>query len=184
MAEPRTLRVETEPERISIYAVGTAAPVLVQNALTDLRAHIHPIAVPGGTVSVTEDAPDHHPWQHGLYVGFNDVNGAGFWHEGMHPTLSADDGSFHPRILRPARAHGATAEWAIESEYRDKNGTALLTETQEWTFTDRGDHYVMDLMLTLHALTDLTFGRYDYGGLFVRMPFRKEVGGRAYFSMK
>jgi hypothetical protein len=70
----------------------------------------------------------------------------------------------------------------VQSEYRDKDGAALLTETQEWTFTDLGDNYTMDLVLTLHALTDLTFGRYDYGGLFVRMPFRKEVGGRAYNS--
>lgn len=173
------LRVETEPNSVRVYRGDASTPIIVQNAAADFRAYIHPIIVPGGSVSVTEDAPDHHPWQHGLYVGFNDVNGAGFWHEGLHPHVSEDDGSFHPRVVGLASASGSTARWSVESEYRDKNGAALLTETQQWTFTDRQDHYVLDLVLTLHALTDLTFGRYDYGGLFVRMPFRKEVGGRA-----
>jgi hypothetical protein len=182
MAEPVELRVETAPDRVSVYRHGSTTPILVQNAAADLRAHIHPIMVPGGSVSVTEDAPDHHPWQHGLYVGFNDVNGAGFWHEKLHPHVSADDGSFHPRIVGQATASGASAAWAVGSDYRDKDGVALLVETQEWTFTDLGDHYVLDLVLTLHALTDLTFGRYDYGGLFVRMPFRTEIGGLAYNS--
>lgn len=175
------LRAETEDRRISIYREGSDSPVIVQNAPADRRAYIHPIAVPGGTVPVTEDAPDHHPWQHGLYVGYNDVNGVGFWHEGLRADLE-DDGTFHPRILRAAEVTRDRAEWAVESEYRTKDGDPLLRETQAWTFTDRGDHYVLDLELTLHALTDLTFGRYDYGGLFIRMPFRKEVGGRAYNS--
>ena len=176
------LRVETESNSIRVYRGDDSTPIIVQNAAADFRAYIHPIIVPGGSVSVTEDAPDHHPWQHGLYVGFNEVNGAGFWHEGMHPHVSDDDGSFHPRIIGSATASGSTAGWSVESEYRDKNGAALLTETQQWAFTDLGDHYVLDLVLSLHALTDLTFGRYDYGGLFVRMPFRKEIGGRAYNS--
>lgn len=176
------LRVETRPDSIRIYRGGASTPIIVQNAARDLRAYIHPIIVPGGSVSVTEDAPDHHPWQHGLYVGFNEVNGAGFWHEGMLAHGSEDDGSFHPRITGPATASGRTARWTVESEYRDKSGASLLTETQQWTFVDHGDSYVFDLVLTLYALIDLTFGRYDYGGLFVRMPYRKEVGGRAYNS--
>lgn len=176
------LRVETESNRIRVYRGDAPTPIIVQNADEDSRAYIHPIIVPGGSLSVTEDAPDHHPWQHGLYVGFNDVNGAGFWHEGMHPHVSDDDGSFHPRIVGSATASGSTARWSVESEYRDKAGAALLCETQQWTFTDHGDHYVFDLVLTLHALTDLTFGQYDYGGLFVRVPYRRELGGRAYNS--
>lgn len=176
------LRVETEPNSVRVFHEGSSTPIIVQNAASDFRAYIHPILVPGGSVSVTEDAPDHHPWQHGLYVGFNDVNGAGFWHEGLNQYDSENDGTFHPRVVGLASASGSTAQWTVESEYRDKNGAALLTETQQWTFTDHQDHYVLDLVLTLHALTDLKFGRYDYGGLFVRMPFRREVGGRAYNS--
>jgi hypothetical protein len=182
MSEPR-LRAETDTERISIYESESATPILVQNVRPGMRAHIHPILVPGGTAAVTEDAPDHHPWQHGLYVGYNDVNGTGFWHEGLVEKIKDHDGTFHPRILEPARVTGATAEWVVESEYRDPTNAALLIETQKWAFTDFGDHYVMDLVLTLHALTDLAFGRYDYGGLFIRMPFRAEVGGHAYNSV-
>ena len=175
------VNVEAAPDRVVVSDAASRAALIVQNIPADLRAHIHPIRVPGGTASVTEDAPSHHPWQHGLYVGLNDVNGAGFWHEGLHPRVSDDDGTFHPRLVSADDSAGR-AEWTVASEYRDKTASPLLEETHEWSFADLGDRYVLDLALTFRALTDVTFGRYDYGGLFIRMPFRPEVGGRAYTS--
>ena len=176
------LHLDRSTDQVAVSAASGGAPLLVQNVPVDRRAFIHPILIPGGTEFVTEDAPAHHPWQHGLYVGLNDVNGAGFWHEGMHPRLSEDDGTFHPRLLDAALADSTTARWSVSSEYRDKTGVALLTETQEWSFRDQGDRYELDLALTFHAETELTFGRYDYGGLFIRMPYRPEIGGRAFTS--
>jgi Methane oxygenase PmoA len=41
---------------------------------------------------------------------------------------------------------------------------------------------VLDLSWTLRAIPDVRFGRYDYGGLFVRMPFRRESGGEVLTS--
>ena len=63
------------------------------------RPYIHPLRAPKAGGILTENAPGHHPWQHGLYVGLNDVNGIGFWTEG----LGADrdkDGSFACRELK------------------------------------------------------------------------------------
>ena len=55
----------------------------------------------------------------------------------------------------------------------------MLTETQTWCFTHHGDTYDMDLYWSLSAAIDLSFGQYAYGGIFLRMPHKKELGGEA-----
>lgn len=172
------LRVENTPEQMKIYRDGLDVPLLVQNAFADKRPYIHPILAPDGVGVLTEDAPPHHPWQHGLYVGLNDVNGVGFW------TETAQDGTFHPEQPgewnRDKWKLGADqARWTVETEWRDPAGNALLTENQHWTFRDNGDSMHLDLLWELQATVDLRFGKYPYGGLFLRMPYRRETGGIA-----
>jgi hypothetical protein len=56
----------------------------------------------------------------------------------------------------------------------------VLLETQEWTLTDAAerDTYSLDLVWSLQAASgNVTFGRYPYGGLFLRMPYQTERGG-------
>ena len=150
--------------------------VVAQNAAPDSRSFLHPIAAPDGCV-LTEDAPPHHPWQHGLYVGLNDVNGVGFWEEGIRQ--KPQDGSFHPEPLAAPTTSSGTFSWVVNSAWRDPRGQDLLCETQAWAVGDTGDSLVLDVAWTLQASTDLTFGEYAYGGLFLRMPYRAERGGTA-----
>ncbi|WP_329101787.1 PmoA family protein [Micromonospora sp. NBC_01699] len=175
------LTVRVELGSVSVLRAGTETPILTQHVRPDLRPFIHPIVSPTGVGTVTEDAPDHHPWQHGLSVGLNDVNGVGFWHEGMHPG-HVNDGSFHPRLVGEPTADGNTASWQVLTELRSPAGEPLLDETQAWTLTDHGDRYELGLVLGLRAVRDLTFGQYAYGGLFLRMPYRPENGATAYNS--
>jgi hypothetical protein len=179
---PRTLRIESTAERIAVFREGSTEPLLVQNAEADHRPFIHPILVPNGSGSVTENAPGHHPWQHGLYIGLNDVNGTGFWAEGLQASRAEQDGTFHPQIVGVPSVDGSGATWTILTEYRDERGDTLLHETQEWALADFGDRYELDLVWTLKADVPLTFGEYEYGGLFLRMPFRRETGGSAFNS--
>lgn len=181
MIEQRAeLTAEAAPGQVSVYRAGSSTPVLVQRLPADRRPFIHPIVVPGGTAAVTEDEPAHHPWQHGLSVGLNDVNGVGFWTEGRRPESAHRDGTFHPRSLGRPWASGNRAMWALRTEYRHPKGSTLLHETQEWTLTDHGDRFDLDLILTFQADLALTFGQYPYGGLFLRMPYRPEIGGVAF----
>jgi hypothetical protein len=173
-----SLTTECVQERISVYRAGQAEPLLVQHAAPGLRPHLHPLLAPdgrGGTL--TEDAPGHHPWQHGLYVGLNDVNGVGFWKEG------GADGTFHPEPLAPPFVQRDTAAWSVRTEWRAPGGDPVLRESQEWTLTDdpAGGTYTLDLAWTLApaGAGEVRFGAYPYGGLFLRMPYRKEVGGAA-----
>jgi hypothetical protein len=44
------------------------------------RPNLHPVAAPSGAV-LTRDAPDDHPWHHGLWFTIKFVNGENFWEE-------------------------------------------------------------------------------------------------------
>jgi hypothetical protein len=164
-----TLIAEHAADRIAIRRSNHHSPIMVQHAATNARPFIHPIIAPDGNGTLTENAPPHHPWQHGLYVGLNEVNGVGFWTEGLRQ--SPTDGTFHPRPMATAKVEGSRCSWAVVCDWRAPNGQALLAETQAWTLYDRGNSYDLDLQWTLTASVDLTFGKYAYGGLFVRMPF-------------
>jgi hypothetical protein len=175
------MRIDHEPRRIAVHRDADQV-ILVQNAAARARPFIHPLAAPDGRGVLTEDAPAHHPWQHGLYVGLNDVNGAGFWTEGLYDTHRAIDGTFHPDPLEAPVADERGARWRVTCEWRAIDGAPLLREEQRWQLQhgageDGAGAFLLTLDWTLRAVPDVTFGRYDYGGLFLRMPFRKDRGG-------
>ncbi len=174
------LHCEHSTERLAIFRAGQSAPLLVQNAAPDKRPFIHPILAPDGNGELTENEPGHHLWQHGLYVGLNDVNGFGFWTEGL--TGSEKDGTFHPQPLAAPEMLNNRASWQIVSDWRAPGGEMLLTETQNWTLEDRKNTLQLDVTWTLKAAQDLRFGRYEYGGVFLRMPWRSETHGEVLTS--
>jgi len=173
------LHAELTPGSLRILRPGHTAPLLTQSAQPDKRPYIHPILAPDGIGALTENEPGHHLWQHGLYTGLNDVNGAGFWTEGLHKDNVATDGSFHPRAFGAPRVDGTRVFWDVDCEWRSPQGGKLLEETQSWRFEDHESYFLLDLTWTLVARTDVAFGQYAYGGLFLRMPFREGCGGAA-----
>ena len=170
------LRAEHTPESLTLYRSGLTSALVTQCAVADHRPYIHPIRAPDGVGELTENQPGHHLWQHGLYVGLNDVNGVGFWTEGMNDSRERD-GTFHPHPLAPPIVTGNRAEWDVITDWRYPDGKPMLTETQTWSLEDRGDSLALDLTWELRAATDLRFGQYSYGGLFLRMPWRADTGG-------
>ncbi len=167
------LTFEYNPQSLSIFRSGQDKPLLTQNAATGKRPFIHPILAPDGVGELTENEPSHHRWQHGLYVGLNDVNGYGFWTEGL--TGNPQDGTFHPYPLEPPLILANRASWRVVSDWKAPNGEILLTETQNWSFEAQQDTFTLDLDWNLHSHSDLKFGESPYGGLFLRMPWRCET---------
>lgn len=166
-ATPLTqLKFDFKSNRIAIYRGNDTLPILVQNADANTRPFIHPILAPDGKGILTQNMPPDHPWQHGLYVGLNKVNETGFWEE------TDQDGSFHPAPLQSPILVGNQISWQVKTEWRDATGNTMLMETQTWKFVDSTDHFELDLDWSLQALIDITFGKYAYGGLFLRMPFQ------------
>ncbi len=164
--------VSTTDKEIEIRR-GDGSLLLTHRFHPGSRPSIHPIIAPDGAGVLTQDSPSHHPWQHGLYTGFNLVNGIGFWRE------QPEDGSFHPLLAAGPAVIGATARWSLQTSWRDPAGSPLIDEAQEWTLVDDGETFDLDLNWTLNAEVDVEIGQFMAGGLFLRMPYDAATGGMA-----
>lgn len=168
------LRVEQNEQEgtISVFRPGAQSPVLVQHAKADFRPYIHPIVAPDGKGVLTEYSPGHHKHQTGLYWGFTRVNGRDFFH---HP-----EGDYWRKVSASVIEEGGIGKevkWQTVYDMLDSTGQAILRETQNWTMKEDSGKFLISLEWQGEAQTDITIGKYDYGGLFLRMPWHKDVKG-------
>jgi putative membrane-bound dehydrogenase-like protein len=157
-------------ETISIFRQGEKAPVLVQNARANFRPYLHPLVAPDGKGVLTEYSPGHHKHQTGIYWGYTRVNGRDYFH---HP-----EGDYWKRISADVvQEKGAEVKWQTVYDLLDSTGKAVLRETQTWSMREKDGKYLLGLEWNGEAQTDVTIGKYDYGGLFVRMPWKEGIKG-------
>lgn len=155
---------------ISVFRAGNAEPVVTQHARADVRPYLHPIVAPDGRGVLTEDSPAHHKHQTGLYWGFTRVNGRDYFHNLR--------GDYWRRVsARVTLSQGDEVRWQTVYDLLDQAGIPILTETQRWSMRERDGRFVLDLEWRGEARTDVTIGKYDYGGLFLRMPWREGIAG-------
>lgn len=169
---PLSLRAEQDADKgtISVYRPDSNEPIVTQNTLPDFRPYIHPIVAPDGQGVVTEYSPGHHKHQTGLYWGFTRVNGRDFFH---NPT----DGYWKRISAEVKQDTGRTVKWQTVYDLLDESGNAILRETQNWSMRAVDGKFFLDLEWMGEAQTDVTIGEYDYGGLFLRMPWRENIEG-------
>ena len=155
--------------------------VLQQNARPGMRPYVHPLRIgEKGTVTLTEDSPWHHPWQHGLQTGYHGVNGCSFWFDPGQVT-QVDIGTIEPGALQILKADPPT--WSVDALWRHTDGNLLLIEKQTWSMSSGiGKSVYLDLDWSLQAVPDVSIDQNEYGGFFVRMPFRKQVGATVFNS--
>jgi|GEM_PF-432834 len=170
-----TLRQDEATHTISVYRENVAEPIVTQNAKPDMRPYLHPMVSPDGKSVLTEYSPGHHPHQTGLYWGFTRVNGRDYFH-------NPANGYWRKVSDKVIAAKGESVKWSTVYHLLDGAGQPIMAETQEWTMRDSGDRYVLNLVWTGEGLVDITVGRYDYGGLFLRMPWRDGMEGAAFNS--
>ena len=172
MSDALQVRVSGDNQHVEIRRnVGTA--LLRHRIHSNTRPSIHPIYAPDGVGIVTQDSPSHHPWQHGLYTGFNLVNGIGFW-KGFK-----EDGTFRPELVMDPISLGNTVTWSIENDWVAPDQSIPIRERQDWTLTDDGSTFDLEIVWTLNAQVDVEIGQYMAGGLFLRMPYSESTGGVA-----
>jgi putative membrane-bound dehydrogenase-like protein len=185
-AEPLRIEADEAASTISVFRAGAQEPILTQNARADFRPYLHPIVAPDGQGLLTEYSPAHHKHQTGLYWGFTRVNGRDYFHhpgEGYWRRVSAT-------ILPTERStpEGGEAEppqdegvvrWQTIYDLLDEQGETMMQETQTWSMHQRKGEYLLDLEWAGEARTDVTISEYNYGGLFLRMPWRPGIAGDA-----
>jgi hypothetical protein len=153
------LRIEQDEKAgtISIYRSDGSEPILTQNAREDVRPYIHPIVAPDGQGLLTEYRPKHHLHQTGLYWGLKMVNGRDYFMNWQ--------GDYWRRI---------------SAEVLEEKGHTILTETQNWSMQEQNGKFLLDLEWEGKAKTDITLGKFYVGGLFLRMPWHKDIPGEVF----
>ncbi|MEZ4701025.1 MAG: DUF6807 family protein [Rhodothermales bacterium] len=171
VATTLVLRQDEAAGTISVFRAGGGTPILTQNARPDFRPYLHPMAAPDGNGVLTEFSPEHHRHQTGLYWGFTRVNGRDYFH---HP-----EGDYWRRVSAEVLIpEGPHVQWRTVYDLLGEDGGVVLTETQTWAMQEVDGRYVLDLEWQGTGRTDVTIGEYDYGGLFIRMPWKEGIEGR------
>ena len=155
---------------ISIHRKGEKEPILVQNAKEGFRPYIHPIIAPDGKGILTEYSPGHHKHQTGLYWGLTRVNGRDYFH-------NPQEDYWKKVALNVIEMEGSEVKWQTAYQLLDDKGVAIMLETQNWIFREEDGKYFLDLEWKGEAIEDITIGQYDYGSLFVRMPWKEGING-------
>lgn len=165
-----TAQEDQATQSIVIFRKGEEAPIVTQVARPDFRPYLHPIVAPDGKGLLTEYSPGHHKHQTGLYWGFTRVNGRDYFH---HP-----EGDYWKKVsAKVIDAEGETVRWQTVYDMLDNAGEVVLTETQNWAMQEINGEYILDLEWSGTAQKDVTIGEYDYGGLFLRMPWKEGING-------
>lgn len=168
--KPLLIKEDKAAQTIAVYRPGSKTPILTQVAKADFRPYLHPIVAPDGKGVLTEYSPGHHKHQTGLYWGFTRVNGRDYFH---HP-----QGDYWRRVsANVVESKGAIVRWQTVYDLLDSTGKAVMTETQNWSMREQNGRYLLDLDWNGTVKTDVTIGKYDYGGLFLRMPWKEGIRG-------
>ena len=166
----RQLTLKEAEGTISIFRKGGNEPILVQNAKDDFRPYIHPIVAPDGKGILTEFSPGHHKHQTGLFWGFTRVNGRDHYHN--------PGAEYWKKIAANIiEGEGEVVKWQTIYHLLDERGETVMEETQNWSMKEVKGRYIMDLEWKGLAKKKVTIGKYDYGGLFLRMPWKKGING-------
>jgi putative membrane-bound dehydrogenase-like protein len=178
---PLSIRHDADAGTISVFRSGEDKPILTQNAREDYRPYIHPIVAPDGNGVLTEYQPAHHPHQTGLYWGFTNVNGRDYFHK---------PGDTHWKrigaiVLKPeSTPTDQNVKWQTVYDLLDEDGGSVLRETQVWSMREQDGRYILDLEWKGQAFKDVTIGEYDYGGMFLRMPWEVGTDARVFTSAR
>ena len=165
-------KLDEKTGTITIHRDGLAKPVVTQNAAADHRPYLHPITGPDGKGVFTQYSPGHHKHQTGIYWGFTRVNGRDYFHNPKGDYWKRKD-------VKVLEAKGESVKWETVYDLLDADGNAVLTEIQRWSMTSENDRHVLNLEWMGPGQTDVTIGKYPYGGLLVRMPWKKGIKGEA-----
>jgi putative heme-binding domain-containing protein len=143
------------------------------------RPYLHPVYDAFGSTLLTADRPADHPWQHGIFTGFHQVNGLNYWKE--------DQGRQRFVRLLDLKEEAGRASWRSLTELVAPDGHVVLEEEQTITVyaPSAADTYRIDFAFLLRARDrDVTFGKFPVGGLAARMPWDKVLAPPGHFNAK
>jgi putative membrane-bound dehydrogenase-like protein len=173
-------KLSANQDRMEVFRRGEARPVVTHQTLPHFRPYLHPIVTPDGNHEMTQFSPGHHRHQTGIFWGFTRINDRDFFH---HP-----GGDYWRRVATKILKANATGtdhvQWQTVYDLLDEDGNPILRESQIWSLKQIDGTFELDLQWNAEAQTDISIGKYDYGGLFLRMPWQERTEGRATNSLR
>jgi hypothetical protein len=170
-AEPR-IKLERIEDKLIVRARTSEAAHWSELATyvmaPGFRPYLHPVYDASGKHVLTQDRPEDHPWQHGVFTGFHRVNGFNYWKE--------DEGRQRFVRLKNLRQEREFVGWTAVVELISPKGEVVLEEenTIRIHAPASPDSYLIDFTLVLRAKeNEVQFGKFFVGGLSVRMPWDK-----------
>lgn len=187
-----------EEGTIKVYREGQNLALVTQQAKPDHRPFIHPILAPGSEAELTQYSPGHHKHQTGLYWGFTRVNGTEMESDTLKKWFYKKDkpdrikkqtgldyfhhpaGGYWKRVsLDLLSSEGKKIKWQTVYHMMNEEQEPIMKETQTWVFEEKEGRFLMSLEWGGEALIDITINEFGYGGMFLRMPWNKEIEGEA-----
>ena len=169
------LKLEKQNDRLIISiqpAAGQSTELATYQMSPGTRPYLHPVKDASGRITLTEDRPADHPWQHGIFTGFHRVNGLNYWKE--------DEGKQRFVRLLDTQTNTHQISWTALIELVTPENKVVLEEENRITIhapesSSSSNSYLIDFDLLLRAKNeDVTFGKFFVGGLSVRMPWDKD----------
>ncbi len=164
----KPIYLQQEGKSLVVKARTSAGPVDLATYVTDpsLRPYLHPVKDPSGRTTLTQDKPDDHPWQHGIFTGLHKVNGVDFWSE--------KEGKLRFVRLLDIIQEQDHVGWKALVEWVAPDGKPVLEEEQfvKVYAPASPTSYNIDFDRTLRALDKpVKIGKHEYGGFAVRMEY-------------
>ena len=170
-AADSSIRIKSpKPTQLEVQR-GDKGPTLVTSLITEThgRPYLHPLRSPDGKGVLTQFSPGHHKHQTGLYWGPTRINGRDYFHNYNQKFWA------NTKITPQPSLGGSPLSWSSSSDLLGADAKPILRDTQKWSMIDHGTWYTLDLEWTAHAQVDVTIGKYAYGGLFLRMPWKRGI---------
>lgn len=166
------IKIERLEKKLVVRALAPGAAnwtdLVTYVAEPGLRPYLHPVHDASGRHVLTQDRPEDHPWQHGIFTGFHRVNGFNYWKE--------DEGRHRFVRVKNLKPGPETVGWSAMVELIAPNGEVVLEEENTIVVhaPKSPDSYLIDFTLVLRAREkEVQFGKFFVGGLSVRMPWDK-----------
>ena len=167
------IKIDQEPNKFVIRALapGTTnwTDLATYVAEPGQRPYLHPVYDASGRQVLTQNKPEDHPWQHGIFTGFHRVNGFNYWKE--------DEGQQRLARVSDVKQEREKVGWRSLIELVAPGGEVVLEEENIIAIhaPESTNLYVIDFTLMLRAKNnEVQIGKFFVGGLSIRMPWEKE----------
>ncbi|MBM3726857.1 MAG: hypothetical protein FJW40_15730 [Acidobacteria bacterium] len=173
---PGQVKITPSDGRVAVEIDGKPFTTLFHGP-GEPKPYLHPLRAASGTIvsrsfpmENVEGEKRDHPHHRGLWFTHGDVNGWDFWaNEKDQKGVGKGKGLVTTRKITAAKGGRKSGSVSGVFEWKDGNGTLLLTETRTMTFHAGGPDRVIDFDITLTAVEKSVFGDTKEGVFAIRL---------------